>query len=122
MDYEDLDDNIKDLIIALNDSKTPIKTKYSCEGHTDEEKFYIMFADEVNEQLLLEWFKNFTKYDITYNGKLKLKSWVRWTDYTDNPVFKANWMLEYNAPIPFKKRLFHELLWYTKDFMKQKSY
>ena len=118
--YNEIDKELVDIIQLLNESKSAIKTKYSCFGHRDNDKFYIMFNDNVNEELLLEWFKSFTKFNISYNGRFLLRNWYRWDSMPNNAEFVSNWVVEFSGMVFERSRLVHELVWYTTEFMDSK--
>ena len=118
--YNEIDKELVDIIQLLNEGVPAIKTKYSCFGHEQNSKFYIMFDDNVNEELLLEWFKGFTKFNITYNGRFLLRNWYCWNDMPNNAKFVSNWVVEFSGMGSERSRLVHELVWYTTEFMDSK--
>lgn len=120
IEYQEIDVELVNILKLLNESSSSIKTKYSCFGHKEYSQLYIMFDDYVNEELLLEWFKGFTRFSITYNGRLLLKRWYRWSNMPNNAEFVSNWVLEFKGTDAERSRLVHELVWYTTEFMDNK--
>ena len=117
INYEEIDSELRNLIKELNNAK--LTTKYCCFGHRDEAKLYIMFDESINKEELLEWYKELTRFNINYNGRLLLNYSVRWNEMYNDPKFIGNWVLSFEGSTSEREGITYAMLWRTIDYIKQ---